>query len=184
MAVGLVQEGGHRRPARRCIVNAVYGDPTHYSGLQLVARDRASSRSRSTATSPATRTSPSASARVMGFELMENFDRPYCSRVDRRVLAALAHLALDLVPGLRLHPARRQPRVACRGGTCNSDRDVPRQRPLARRELDVRRSGAPCTACYLVVGLSPRTRAVASGRRSGSSRSGPHGHRRRHHASR
>ena len=45
------------------------------------------------------------SARVMGFRLMENFGTPYYSRVDHRVLAPLAHLALDLVPRLRVHPA-------------------------------------------------------------------------------
>ena len=31
----------------------------------------------------------------MGFKLMENFDRPYLSRVDQRVLVAVAHLAVD-----------------------------------------------------------------------------------------
>ena len=36
--------------------------------------------SRSTAISPATRTSPSGSARVMGFDLMQNFNLPYLAR--------------------------------------------------------------------------------------------------------
>ena len=50
------------------------------------------------------------SARVLGFKLMENFRTPYHARSIVRVLAALAHLAVDLVPRLRLHPAGRQPR--------------------------------------------------------------------------
>ena len=58
-------------------------------------------------------------AQVMGFQLMTNFGRPYLVDVDPRVLAALAHLAVDVVPRLRVHPARRQPRAAARAGCFN-----------------------------------------------------------------
>ena len=51
-------------------------------------------------------------SRWLGFELTENFDHPYLARSAVRLLAALAHLALDLVPRLRLHPARRLARRA------------------------------------------------------------------------
>ena len=47
------------------------------------------------------------SSRWLGFELTENFDHPYLARDAGGLLAALEHLALDLVPRLRLHPARR-----------------------------------------------------------------------------
>ena len=79
-------------------------------------------------------------AQVMGFTLMRNFDRPYSSRSRSRVLAPLAHLALHLVPRLRLHPARRQPRRAAALAR-QPVRHVPRERAVARRELDVRDLG-------------------------------------------
>ena len=50
-------------------------------------------------------------ARWFGFELVVNFNHPYIAPA-RRLLAALAHLAVDLVPRLRLHSAGRQPRAA------------------------------------------------------------------------
>jgi len=60
--------------------------------------------------------------------------------VDHRVLAALAHVALPLVPGLPVHPARWQPRDAL--GDVPEPRDrVPPHGPVARRELDVRALG-------------------------------------------
>ena len=46
-------------------------------------------------------------ARWLGFDLMRNFDHPYLAHGAGGVLAALAHLALELVPRLRLHSARR-----------------------------------------------------------------------------
>ena len=49
-------------------------------------------------------------ARWFGFELVVNFNHPYIAHSPSRLLAALAHLAVDVVPRLRLHPARRQPR--------------------------------------------------------------------------
>ena len=42
-------------------------------------------------------------------QLPEQFQLPLHRRVDHRVLAPLAHLPVDLVPRLPLHPARRQP---------------------------------------------------------------------------
>ena len=50
-----------------------------HAGCRCSSR-RSASRSRSTATSPATPTSRIGAARVMGFTLMKNFDRPYLSR--------------------------------------------------------------------------------------------------------
>ena len=57
-----------------------------------------------------------------------------------RVLAALAHLAVELHPRLSLHPARRQPawRGPLRHGDARLDGPV---RPLARRRLDLRGLG-------------------------------------------
>ena len=47
--------------------------------------------------------------RMFGFRFLENFNYPYISRSITRILAALAHLAVDLVPRLPLHSAGRQP---------------------------------------------------------------------------
>ena len=66
-------------------------------------------------------------------------------RSHHRVLAALAHLAVELVPRLPLHPARRQPRGRAADLLQPDDHDLPR-RPLARGELELRRSGACSTA--------------------------------------
>ena len=49
------------------------------------------------------------SARVLGFSLMENFRQPVPALRRSGVLAALAHLPVDLVSRLRLHAARWQP---------------------------------------------------------------------------
>ena len=59
-------------------------------------------------------------AQMFGIRLPENFDRPYAVALDHRVLAALAHVAVALVPRLPVHPARRQPRIGARRriGTC------------------------------------------------------------------
>ena len=46
---------------------------------------------------------------LLGFTFPKNFDYPYVAAVDHRVLAALAHEPVVLVPRLRLHPAGRQP---------------------------------------------------------------------------
>ena len=79
--------------------------------------------------------------RMFGFRFPENFNYPY--------IAALIpdfwrrwHMSLSaLVPRLSLHPARRQPRVD------GPDLRQPRARilpvrPVARRQLDLRRVGA------------------------------------------
>ena len=57
-----------------------------------------------------------------------------------RFLAALAHLAVDLVPRLRLHPARRQPRALARTRDQPAG-DVSALGPVARRELELRAVG-------------------------------------------
>ena len=49
-------------------------------------------------------------ARMFGFRFPENFNYPYPRSLDPGILAALAHDAVGLVPRLRLHSARRQPR--------------------------------------------------------------------------
>ena len=46
-------------------------------------------------------------AKWYGFDLIRNFERPYLATGPGRFLAALEHLAVDLVPRLRLHPAWR-----------------------------------------------------------------------------
>ncbi len=50
-------------------------------------------------------------ALLLGYRFHRNFDQPYRATSLARLLAALAHLALDLDPRLSLHPARRQPRA-------------------------------------------------------------------------
>ena len=59
-------------------------------------------------------------SRWLGFELTQNFDHPVPGAQPRRFLAALEHLAVDVVPRLRLHPARRIARQPARCGraTC------------------------------------------------------------------
>ena len=54
--------------------------------------------------------------RMFGFTFPENFRHPYIAALGAGVLEALAHLAVDVVPRLPLHPARRQPAVA--GAAC------------------------------------------------------------------
>ena len=46
-------------------------------------------------------------AKWYGFDLIRNFERPYLATGPGRFLAALEHLAVDLVPRLRLHSAWR-----------------------------------------------------------------------------
>jgi D-alanyl-lipoteichoic acid acyltransferase DltB (MBOAT superfamily) len=47
---------------------------------------------------------PGGAARVLGFDFNLNFQQPYQS-LQCGILAALAHFAVELVPGLRVHPA-------------------------------------------------------------------------------
>ena len=93
-------------------------------------------------------------ARVLGFELTNNFDRPYFSRRVARVLAPLAYLTLHLVQGLPLHPAGRQPG---RTGELGLQRhgDFYGQRALARGSLELHNLGS-IEGVYLCV--SSRTR--------------------------
>ena len=46
-------------------------------------------------------------SRLFGFRIMENFHYPFLQEEPRRVLARLAHLALELVPQQRLLPGLR-----------------------------------------------------------------------------
>ena len=49
-------------------------------------------------------------ALLLGFQLPQNFNRPYLALSPPGLLAALAHDAVALAARLPLHPARRQPR--------------------------------------------------------------------------
>ena len=51
-------------------------------------------------------------AALLGYRFPRNFDQPYRAAVAAGLLAALAHLAVELAARLSLHPARRQPRRA------------------------------------------------------------------------
>ena len=123
------------------VVNTVYADPTAHTGcaadprrgvlrgpdlLRLLGLLRHGDRRRA------------------GHGLSSDGQLPAPVRValDRRVLDALAHLVVELVSRLRLHPARRQP-PRHRPPDLQPDGDLPAERPLARRELDVRDLGWP-----------------------------------------
>jgi alginate O-acetyltransferase complex protein AlgI len=96
--------------------------------------------------------------RMFGFR----FPRTSAGRTSRQragVLAPVAHLAVDLVPRLPLHPARRQPR--------QPGAPLPNLvtvffllRPLARRELELRHLGL-WHGAFLVVDALRRTAAAA-----------------------
>ena len=53
--------------------------------------------------------------RIFGFQYPENFRYPVCVQDHHGVLAALAHLAEQLLPRLCLHTPRRQPPVSSTG---------------------------------------------------------------------
>ena len=83
--------------------------------------------------------------RMFGFRFLENFNYPYfaTSMTDfwRRW-----HISLStLVSRLPLHPPRRQPSLRRRADTQPAHR-VLAVRPVARRELELRRSGDCSTA--------------------------------------
>ena len=107
---------------------------------------------------------------MIGFVFPKNFDSPYRSALDHRVLAALAHLALDLAARLPLHPARRQPEGAAAHLRQPDDRDAAR-RPLARRVAELRRWGA-IHGAWLALERARGRRSLAAGcrRRSGRRR--------------
>ena len=101
---------------------------------------------------------------MFGFQLPRELRLPVHRRSDPRVLAALAHLAVDLVPRLPLHPARRQPARRAARPTRNLVDRVPAVRPLARRELDLRALGRSATArssSSSAPGCGARARAAA-----------------------
>ena len=52
--------------------------------------------------------------RMFGFRFPENFRWPYIAQTGAGILAALAHVAVVVVPRLPVRPARRQPRLATR----------------------------------------------------------------------
>ena len=80
------------------------------------------------------------SAQLLGFHFMVNFRQPYLADEPAGFLAALAHQPEHVAARLPLHPARRQP--ARRGDDVSQpDADDAARRPVARRELDVRRLG-------------------------------------------
>ena len=92
--------------------------------------------------------------------------------VDRRLLAALAHLALDVPARLPLHPARRlaaRPLIVTRNLAID---DVAR-RAVARRGLDVRRLGGDPRAAPGGTRAAPQARldAVLAAREPPCSRS-------------
>ena len=90
----------------------------------------------------------------LGFALPDNFR--YAVRGDRllRFLAALAHLAVHVAARLPLHPARRQSRQ--RGPHLRQpDADDAARRPLARRQLDLRRLGRPARPLSFGRALGP-----------------------------
>ena len=78
--------------------------------------------------------------RMFGFEIPEELRLAVPGRKHHRVLAALAHLALHLVARLSLHSAGRQPKGTAPHLRQPGGGHAP-GRPLARRELDVRRVG-------------------------------------------
>jgi hypothetical protein len=100
-----------------------------------------SSPSRSTATSRATPTLPSERRASWGTTSWRT-SGALLRTLHPGVLATMAHLALDLVPGLRLHPPGREPGVASALVREPHDR-VRGERALARSRVDLRVLGSP-----------------------------------------
>ena len=96
-------------------------------------------RCRSISTSPATPTWRSGSCASSAFACSRTSTIP-TSRVGTRVLAALAHLAVQFVPRLPVLPLGREP-SAGRARLRQPRHRVPAVRAVARRELDVRGVG-------------------------------------------
>ena len=76
-------------------------------------------------------------ARLFGFVFPGEFPDAVSSDERHRLLAPLAHHALDLAARLSLYPARRQPSRAC-CDLAQPDADDAARRPLARRAVDLR----------------------------------------------
>ena len=75
-------------------------------------------------------------AKILGIDLIDNFNAPYFSQSIAEFLAAVAYLAVHLVPGLSLHPPGRQPQRypaqvrQCAHHLCS-------QRSVARRPVEL-----------------------------------------------
>lgn len=74
--------------------------------------------------------------RMVGFRFLENFDYPYSLHLGEGLLEALAHLALHVLPRLRLHPARRKPLLHAQVGPQHVRGVVPHG-TVARRQLEL-----------------------------------------------
>ena len=114
--------------------------PDQLSAPARLARAWSATRCRSTSISAGYSDMAIGLASMIGFTFPMNFNYPYVARVDDRLLAALAHIAVVLVPRLCLHPARRQPALRRPHLRQSVDR-VPALRAVARRGLDLRALG-------------------------------------------
>ena len=74
------------------------------------------------------------SAKLLGIDLMENFQFPYFSRTPSEFWGQVAHFAVHLVPGLPVHPFGRQSRRQVGDPAESGHRHAP-GRPVARRQL-------------------------------------------------
>ena len=107
-------------------------------------------------------------SRWLGFELTENFDHPYLARTPADFWRRWNISLVELVPRLRLHPARR---IEGRRGEMGAQRagHVPAVRPVARRQLELRALGRlsrrPARAHARAGSSSPRRRSPADARR-------------------
>ena len=141
LRLGPGQEGHHRRHRRAGRRRRLRRQRRAADHGDRLARRARPTRSRSTSTSPATRDMAIGLARMFGFRSRRT-STALLGAFDHRLLAALAHDAVALVPRLPLHPARRQPRTARPQTYRNLLHRLLPDRPLARRGLDVRASGA------------------------------------------
>ena len=122
-----------RRPARTCwspswaFAFQIYGD---FAGYSNIARGV---------------------SRHDGHRAQRQFPVPVLRHLAAGVLAALAHQPVHVAARLPLHSARRQPARRVEDASQSADHDDA-GRPLARRGVDVRRSGASTRALVLVVG--------------------------------
>ena len=85
------------------LVNRVYDHPHQYSGIPLILAT-VLLLSRSSAIFRGYSDIAIGAAQVMGFKLMDNFNRPISRSRSRSVLETLAYIAIDLVQGLSLYP--------------------------------------------------------------------------------
>ena len=90
-------------------------------------------------------------ARMMGLRLDDQFSAALFFQINRRVLAALAYFALQLVSRLPVHPSWRQPRAET-SLLFQPDGSVPGIGTLAWCQLDVCRLGS---AAWLLLDLRP-----------------------------